>query len=465
MTQVTVLSIGETALRVVAARLVADGIEIFQAASAPLPEDFVRRSPQERAAVLREALARCGGGNGRTILVLPRGSAVVRDFELPEGTPEEIQRMLRFQLERDLPLPIEEVRYSYVRFPGPDAKAHICVAAVPNASLEPLLEALDAAGCKVQGAYVSSFGTANLLPVAATLEHAAILVGFADGALEMSVVDGDRLTLSRSVPLRETSLDAVAAELSRTILSYGSRGGRAIKHVWVAGEGEGAEALVSGLGRRLGEAVGLLIFNGPIVRRPEVTIAMEMAAAAGVGVGALVGRRAMPNVLKTPAVPRKFRLKRVHQIILGAVLVLGTLFAASRWVLTARRAELEDLKTELRSLEPEALRIQKTHEKVRLVARWAQDRYSWIDTFAALQSAIDRSKIWLTNLTADETGFLRLQGKASDDDYVSAFIAHLQKDAVFRKVEREYTKPSQDKTGYAFDFAVRIQLAGLGATK
>ncbi len=474
MTQITVVSVGDRMLSVVSARSTPGGVEIVRAATTPLPEGLAGKTPEERAAALRDALGKCGGGNGRTALVVPRAGAILRDFELPAGTPEEVLQMLRFQVEKELPLPIDQVRYSYVQTPGAPGKLHISVAAVPKEPTDALLAALEGAGCRIQSAYVSSFGLANLLPSDATLDGGTLIVSIVDGAAEVLVVENGAILLSRAAPLRD--IDGLATEIDRTMRSYSAQsraeapakaGGASgqIKRVLIAGEGDDADKAVAALRERLGQTVDRLVLNGSISRRADVKVGLDTAAAAGVCVGALRGKPAMPNVLRPPAIEKKFRLKPKHRIAILVGLIAASLLAWSRVALSDRRAELDALKADFRKLDPEAQQVLHTKQKTALARQWLDDRYPWIDMFNALHEKIDRSRIWLTSCTADDTGTMRLLGKATHNEHVSALIKELQTVPAFRKVEGEYTKPAGVGGGYKFDFSIKVQLAGLAPIK
>ncbi len=458
MSALTVVSVGEKTLGIVSARATPGGVELLRASHATLEgEDGVRK-----------AIAACGGADVKVVLVVPRSMAILREFDVPAGSPEELLQMVRFQIEKELPLPMEQVRYSYVESAGPNGKVHISAAAVPVAQFDALTKALADAGCKAVGAYVSSFGLANLFPRDATLEGGSALVGLADGGAEILILDATgALVLSRSIPLKEVSPAGLAAEVNRTILSWTGRGeGRVVKRVLLAGEGPQVDQLAAGLKEHLKETVDRIVLNGNVTRKADVTVGPDTAAAAGVCVGALQGKHSMPDILHTPVVKRVFRLKKAHRIAILSTAIAVTLLAWSRMALSDRQTELASLRTEIKKLDPEAQEVLATQQRTRLAGQWMSDRYAWIDTMSALAAKIDPKKIWLTGLVVDDTGFMRMQGKTTDDDLVGPFVKLLQRESdVFKKVETEYTKPSSDKSAYKFDFAIKIQLVGLSNGK
>src|SRR5262249_22974626 len=170
----------------------------------------------------------------RGVLVVSRGQALLRDLELPAGTPDELVAMVRFQVEREMPLPLDQVRYSYIETGRADGKVRVQVAAVPREILDPAVSAVEAAGIKVAGAYVSSFGLLSLYGQA----DPAALVEVANGEAEILVTDHGRMEFSRTTPLDDgVHPEQIAQEIRRTLLSYGSRGGgKEIDRIVLAGQ-------------------------------------------------------------------------------------------------------------------------------------------------------------------------------------------------------------------------------------
>ncbi|HEU4339563.1 MAG TPA: hypothetical protein VFS19_05805, partial [Planctomycetota bacterium] len=109
----TAVFLGDRMLAVVAGKSAARGVELTHAASASLPEGYASLEGDAQTSALREALGATSAGARRCVLVVPRPLAIWRSFSIPTGSPEELQNMIRFQLEKDLPLPLDQVRYAY----------------------------------------------------------------------------------------------------------------------------------------------------------------------------------------------------------------------------------------------------------------------------------------------------------------------------------------------------------------
>jgi len=440
----TAIELGLKTLTAVTVKLNGRGPEIVQSGTAALGG--------VDADSIRAALGKTGVTGPRGVLVVSRGQALLRELELPAGTPDELVAMVRFQVEREMPLPIDQVRYSYIETGRADGKVRVQVVAVPRDVLDPAVIAVEAAGMKVAGAYVSSFG---LMSLCGQTELAA-LVEVAGGEAEILVTDHGRMEFSRTAPLEDGfSAGEVAQEINRTLLSFGSRGpGREVRKIMLAGEGPDASALATAVGKVLDREVTTI---GPGN--------LETATAAGVCAGLLRGT-SMPDLLHPPVAVRKFTLTRVHRIgaLAGAVLLM--LLVWSQVALASKRTELETNKARLEALKPRTTALTRSLQQTQLADQWFRTRNCWIDVLASLRQTVNTSKLWIVTANFDDPGVIHLVGKAKDDSNVTDFVSALTKTGKFKNVQ--VPKIDSSKTvgaDYKKDFTLDAHLAGFDAKK
>jgi Tfp pilus assembly PilM family ATPase len=432
----TAIEIGSRALVAVTARGNGQGVEIVQSGSAPidaLDADHVR-----------EALRKCGVTDTRAVLLIPRGQALLRDLELPEGAPEELVSMVRFQVEREMPLPLDQIRYSYVETGRAGGKVRIQVVAVPRDVLEPAMAALEGAGVKISGVYVSSFGLLCLWPAG----EASAMVEVAAGEAEIMVVDGGRMEFSRTAPLLDGVLpEAVADEVDRTLQAYNARSGREVRKVVLAGEGARADEMARGMRDRLAREVAQV---GPGD--------LETACAAGICAG-LLRSAPLPDLLRPPSVVKKFRITRAHRWAAGGALGAVGLFLVFQLALSSKQGSLERKREELKTLEPRAAEVSRMSQQTALVHQWYRDRRDWVRIFDALCQVVRRENLWITSATFEESGAVRLTGKAKDEKNVVEFTTALKKTDPFKdftvKIENRKHNAGE-KSGYTEDFTVAV---------
>ncbi|HUR39124.1 MAG TPA: pilus assembly protein PilM, partial [Planctomycetota bacterium] len=401
----TAIELGPKTLTAVTVKLNGRGPEIVQSGTAELGG--------VDADSIRAALGKTGVSGPRVVLVLARGQALIRDLELPAGTPDELVAMVRFQVEREMPLPIDQVRYSYVETGRDAGKVQIQVVAVPREVIDPAVAAVEAAGMKVAGAYVSSFGLLSLYG----RDELAALVEVANGEAEILVTQKGRMEYSRTAPLEDgVQPDQIAQEIRRTLLSYGARGGgKEIGQILLAGEGPDASALAAAVGLALDRSVSAV---GPG--------SLETATAAGICAGLLRGTT-MPDLLHPPVAVRKFTLTKRHRLVGLAALIVVLLFAWSQVALASKRTELADKKKKLDELKPRAAALMRTQDQTQRANQWFRTRNCYIDVLTALRQNVNTSSLWIVNASFEDPGLLRLQGKARDDGNVTDFVTALKK--------------------------------------
>jgi Tfp pilus assembly protein PilN len=401
---------------------------------------------------IRGALARCGVETPRAVLVLQRSQAILRDLELPAGSPDELVSMVRFQVEREMPLPLDQIRYSYVVTAREGAKVRVQVAAAPREVVDPAVAAVEAAGVKVAGAYVSTFGLLSLYRNGAP----AALVEVAGGEAEILVVDRGRMEFSRTAPLVEgPDAATVIEEVNRTLLAYRAKApGKPVGKVVLAGEGAEAEALAGELGKGLGCEVVAVGPGG-----------LDTASAAGVCVGLLQGL-AMPDLLNPPVALKRFKFTKVHRM---AGLAAGVLLALLVWgqiALGDRRADYERRKTELAPLKQQADRTVHQEQQLKLAQQWqAGTRNTWLPLLAILSRRIDSQYVWIVNSAFEDNGTVRLQGRSRDDKHVTDLVSALEKEGIFKTIKIDKIVPSADRNEYRSDFTIVAQLAGIEEKK
>jgi hypothetical protein len=436
----TAIELGPTSLTAVTVKVNGRGPEIVQSGSAELVGLDVES--------VRRAIGKTGVTGPRGVLVVARGQALLRELELPAGTPDELVAMVRFQVEREMPIPLDQVRYSYVETGRSDGKVRVQVVAVPRDVLDPAVQAVEAAGIKIVGAYVSSFGLLSLY--AGT--DAVILVEVANGEAEILVIDHGRMELSRTAALDEgIPADQVAQEIRRTLLSYSTRGpGREVGRILLAGEGAEATALAEAVGLALDRSVTLL---GPG--------SLQTATAVGVCAGLLRGA-SIPDLLHPPAAVRKFTLTRNHRILGLAGLVVALLFIWSRVALSSKQAEFDRKRQQLAALNPRASALMRTQSQTQMANQWFRNRNCWIDVLSALRLNVNTGSLWIVNASFEDTGLIRLQGKARDDSSVTDFVTALKKTGKFSTIAIERVDSNKsDISTYRKDFTVKAQLAGV----
>ena len=119
-------------------RLTATGPKVVAAGRFPLPfsaQDELMFS-EEMAAALRQAVQDTGAGGQRVVTAIPGERVITRHIRIPPVPLKEIDGVLRWEAERYIPLPVNELIIRYVNLGqvkgarGPEL--HLLLAAVPE---------------------------------------------------------------------------------------------------------------------------------------------------------------------------------------------------------------------------------------------------------------------------------------------------------------------------------------------
>jgi Tfp pilus assembly protein PilN len=105
-------------------------------------------------------------------------------------------------------------------------------------------------------------------------------------------------------------------------------------------------------------------------------------------------------------------------------------------------------------------------EQTQLADRWFRNRNCWIDVLSALRQHVNTNALWIVNASFEDSGLIRLQGKARDDSNVTDFVTSLKKTGKFATITIDRIDTSKmDRAEYRKDFTVNAQLAGIAGVR
>ncbi len=403
---VSVLGIDEKELTLLSARSAGKGVEILRSETVPV-----------EGSDLRAALGKIQSPDRHVILVVPRAQAILRDFELPAGSPDEIVQMVRFQVEKELPLPPDQLRYSFVETDREDGHVRVQVAAVPVGTLQPALDALAASGFRVDAVTVSTFGLANL--VAGRGRPVVVFCPSAHAA-EIFVFERGTVSLSRSASISsEGSASEVAeTEIQRTILAWQARGE----------DREKPDTIFATSRKNLG-------LNGELLSRDEVVWDSRTPALAGVCLGAVAKWAPLLDLLHPPLAAKRLKIPRAYRIAALAVITVALAAFFSQKILSDKRKELEGLRKELKKVEPEVNQVKRKDSNTHLARQWRENRFPWAYFFVDLhKTKLKKEQLNLTGVTVGDKGGVTITGKASSPEIYESFREELERLPYLRNV-------------------------------
>jgi Tfp pilus assembly protein PilN len=344
-------------------------------------------------------------------LGVARSAVSVKQIELP-AVAGDTREMVGFELERHLPFPADDAAYDFVAVPpepsGP-AGQRVLITAADRRVVDAALRLAEEARLRPLSLTVA----AHNLPVLARLRHdrRVVWVHRAGEAVDLLLLQGDALLLSRSLPSGEDA--AIAEEIQRSMTAVRWRECNAI---WLSGDdppGGLDSAPLTALGVPVTEPMW-----SPVAQQRIAGLAPEQRGALQLAVALVSGRGARPLEL-LPAAVRPRRLTRPQAVTLGmaaaTVLLAIVALLAPGW---REQRHLKRLNAEIARLEPsvkEADRVvRELDRKRKLIATVDGIESTGIRPLPVLRDLTELlpADAWLTTVSFDPKG-VEMTGAAS----------------------------------------------------
>ncbi len=144
------------------------------------------------------------------ILSLPRQHCTLQSFDLPSPNPEALDSMIQMELDRHFPFPLKTMSVSYHVVPVEPGRSHVIAAAAKRERVEDYLNWLAPSGLKPEVVDLSLFSQMNLLSQnGETRPELQAIVDISSNRVDVSLVKGKTLIISRSVPITDEDFKKV----------------------------------------------------------------------------------------------------------------------------------------------------------------------------------------------------------------------------------------------------------------
>jgi type IV pilus assembly protein PilM len=217
------VEIGTSAIKVVALKAGSPPV-LLHAVAAPTPIGSMRDGlvvePQAVAAELKNLLAQHRITTRQAVTAVPNQSAVTRNIMVPRMERKDLQEAIRWEAERYIPYPIDEVSLDFDLLDDPanipeDGQMEVVIAAAPTEAVARQVEVLQLAGLEPVIVDLKSFATlralrGNLLGEHLTkstltgsnyteLGEVALVMEIGASSSVISLVRGDRVLMVRNI--------------------------------------------------------------------------------------------------------------------------------------------------------------------------------------------------------------------------------------------------------------------------
>lgn len=223
------LNIGSKHIKAVEVKNNRGRLEVLGAGIRPTPEGAIANGivvdPGLLGAEVRELLTEAGIRSKRVVSsVAGQQSLVVRIIEVPRMTKSELQETMKWEIERHIPFPAEDVVMDFQPLEKEESQGEegaegetmeVLLAVAQEELINSHVQALEAAGLLPNAIDIEPLAMARLLAVTAEDEDPNQTMAFINiGArvTDISIVKGNDLTFTRTVPLGGDSLTTAISE-------------------------------------------------------------------------------------------------------------------------------------------------------------------------------------------------------------------------------------------------------------
>lgn len=241
------------------------------------------------AAALARAIERVGARPRRIGLVIPDGAArvsIVRFDKVP-ARARDLDELVRWQVRKGAPFPIDDAQVSYVAGAATDAGGREFVVAVARRDVVGEYEAISAgAGMHAGIVDLASFNLVNAALAAGLGSGDWLLVHITPDDTTIAVVRGGEVIFFRNRPAAEGTLEDL---VHQTAMYYEDRlGGRALGRVVLSGGADRAEEVRRSLEARLGVRVESLDPRAAAALRDRISAGADLLDAIAAPIGLLL---------------------------------------------------------------------------------------------------------------------------------------------------------------------------------
>lgn len=451
---VALLQVGEKAVCGLVAATGRGRVAVRRAFADALAQRFDAIPVSERGKTLLELLSRNRFDERRLILVVPRRFAILRQFTVPAGPPEEIASMVRFQLEKELPVPVDTTRYIFHELGTREGKVDVVAAAVPRDYVDALTAALEEIGVKVTAIVLGTLGLAHLAPQG---EGAVALEYTFEDSVELLIWSPARTLVSQSGSVHGLDAAGRATQLARMLSSF-LEGGEAVGKLVLTRE-------LPELAERLGGSVALAMADlKPILGRDDRLPPVETLPL--IGAAAALGSKSpwLKNFL-APPVPRK-RSKTISIARAGglvAAILIGVVVYL-RFEQGDLEAQVEEKQEALKRQRDVPKRLRELKAREQEASLWAENRPRWIDVLADLSEFVDTKKLYLTSVDFDGQGTATLVGRAKRKQDASDLVQGLNGSKRFSSaiLVLAAESPQDARSDYPVNYTIKAKVGAGG---
>lgn len=146
----------------------------------------------------------------KVICSLPETKAFLRIVSIPRMNEDEIAQAVKWEMEANIPLPLEQVYYDWQQvtevLPAEKDKINLLVVAVARTTVDEVIEVVEAAGLEVVGLEIESIAQVRSLLDKEDRKQTVLVVDIGDRRTSFSIAKEGAVCFTSSVPLSGQAL-------------------------------------------------------------------------------------------------------------------------------------------------------------------------------------------------------------------------------------------------------------------
>ena len=478
MSDYLALEWGRRQLHGVAATVSAGRVHVKRCFTLECPEEWdAEHQPKEAGSWLKDRLAELDVSPRHVHVMLRREETVMRRFEMPDASDEDLPELVRFQAVAKSALPIDQLLLDFLPLPRREGvpTRDVLMATIPKAMANTIQAVLSAADLELTSLGAGATSIAELAvrmddQEAIDSSEMTMVVVRHPGRCEILFTQNRHLLFAHAASLiAEKELPALVTEVSRALVALqGPQATLQVDRVWVLSRSDDV-ALIEALEQRLGCGVQLLDpFEIDAVAPPDHDLPHNRAT-----VASLVGRLValvdpiVPEINflnpRRPAVVRDVRKARAIAAIAGALVLLAGVYGVRAFQLSAMDKSIESGQTALSRQKDELKVLEPDVQAMEAVETWVKRDVNWLDLTRDIADVMGGTeRHYITRLRVDlGTGRLRpavkADGFAKDRHDIETLYAEVVRRKALEMQPKEISRSSTDQE-YPYGFELDAEL-------
>jgi len=216
------LDISDFSLKIAQLEKNKEGFSLVSFGQKKIPKGIIEKAevtqPEALAEIIQEAIKKVKGRPIRTRYVvasLPEEKAFVRVIQMPKMTQKEVAQAIKWEVEANIPMPLNEVYFDWRIIPPYQKTPHytyVLVMAMPKKTVDGYLNVLNKAGLKALALEVESLALVRSLIKGGQTSHPVIILDLGATGTGLTIFAGQTISFTSHIPVSGQDFEKAIAK-------------------------------------------------------------------------------------------------------------------------------------------------------------------------------------------------------------------------------------------------------------